>query len=132
MPQLADVVVTDRASTPVDHTFHPRDISGGVATVAESSGVPIGDNTLTFSLTRTPSNRYKVVMKGRFPVVQTQTINGIDSPAVVRIANAEVTFNFDATSTEQERKDCVGMIADALAADQTVLNPLFTKLQAIY
>jgi len=132
MPQLQDLVLTDRESTPVDHTFHPRDIVTGVGTVAESTGVPIGDNVVTASLRRTPTNRYKAVVKGTFPIVQTQTINGIDTPVVVRTANVEFNFSFDATSTEQERKNVVGMMASSLGTSKTLINDLLTKLQGVY
>lgn len=55
MPQLQNIVLTDRATTPVNHTFVPRDIDrNGVATVVESTGVPVGENQLSISLTRTP------------------------------------------------------------------------------
>lgn len=132
MPQLQNLVVSDRASTPVNHTFVPRDITDGVATVVESNGVPIGENTITASLRKTPQGRYKAVIKGRFPVVQTQTIDGISTPMVVRTANAELSFNFEGTSTLQERKDVVGMIQSALDANKVLINDLVTKLEGIY
>jgi hypothetical protein len=64
--------------------------------------------------------------------VQTQTINGVSSPVVVRTAFAEVNFTFDALSSDQERKDCVGLIANALAASQTQINDLLVNLSDIY
>lgn len=132
MPQLTNLVLTDRESTPVDHTFVPRGIDGGVATVVESNGVPIGNNTVTISMRRTPTNRYKAVLKGQFPVVQTQTINGVSTPVVVRTSNVELSFNFDATSTEQERKNVVGMIQSALDSSESLTNGVFTKLEGVY
>ena len=133
MPQLQNLVVLDREATPVSHTFTPRNISDGVGEVVESSGVPIGENAVTVSLRRTaPANRYKAVVKGRFPIVQTQTVNGVSTPVVVRTANAELTFSFDATSTEQERKNVVGMMANALDPSKVLVNDLLTKLQGVY
>jgi hypothetical protein len=132
MPQLQNLVLSDRESTPVAHTFTPRDITGGVGTVVESTGVPIGENTVTVSLRKTPSGRYKAVIKGRFPIVQTQDVNGIESPVVVRTAYAELTFDFDQTSTEQERKNVVGMMEDALTSDEPLTNDVLTKLQGVY
>jgi hypothetical protein len=132
MPQLQNLVLSDRESTPVAHTFTPRDITGGVGTVVESTGVPIGENTVTVSLRKTPSGRYKAVIKGRFPIVQTQDVNGIESPVVVRTAYAELTFDFDQTSTEQERKNVVGMMEDALTSGEPLTNDVLTKLQGVY
>jgi hypothetical protein len=51
---------------------------------------------------------------------------------VVRTAFAEVNFTFDALSSDQERKDCVGLIANALAASQTQINDLLVNLSDIY
>lgn len=133
MPQLQNLVLTDRASTPVAHTFTPRDIVGNVATVVESSGVPLGDKRVSLSLNRVNgSGRYKAVIKGTFPVVQDQTVNGVTSPVVVRTAYAEVDFTFDQSSTEQERKDVVGQIYSALAPAATLVNDMVTKLQGVY
>nr|UUW21330.1 MAG: coat protein [Sanya fiers-like virus 26] len=133
MPQLANLVLTDRAATPVNHTFTPRDIVNNVATVEEATGgVPIGFNRVTVGLVRTQSGRYKATLKGSFPIVQTQTINGVSSPVVVRTGYFDLTLSFDATSSEQERKDVVGMLASALDPSKTLVNDVVTKLQSVY
>lgn len=132
MPQLANLVLTDRAATPVNHTYTPRDIVNGVAAVVESTGIPIGDNTVTCSLVTTSAGRKKAVLKGSFPIVQTQTINGVSAPVVVRTSYVEMTFSFDGTSTEQERKDAVGLMASALDPTKALINDCLTKLQSIY
>jgi hypothetical protein len=64
--------------------------------------------------------------------VQNQTINGIVTPVVVRTAYAELMFTFSESSSEQERKDCVGMMADSLAASKVLINDTVVKLQGIY
>jgi hypothetical protein len=133
MPQLQNLVLTDRAATPVNHTFVPREIdSSGVGMVVESSGVPIGDNRFSVGLRRTSEGRCKATLKGVFPIVQTQTVNGISTPVVVRTAYADVTFSFDSTSTEQERKDCVGMLASSLDPAKVLVNDTLVKLQGVY
>lgn len=132
MPQLQSLVLTDRTpTTAVDHTFAPRDIKSGVGAVVESSGVPIGDNRFTISL-RQINNRYKAQMQLAVPVVQTQTINGVSTPVVVRTAYADLTFTFDSTSTEQERNDIVGMLASSLGTSKTLVNDTVVKLQGVY
>jgi hypothetical protein len=133
MPQLANLVLTDRAATPVAHTFKPENISGGVGSLAESSGVPIGNNRVTISLTRTKdTGRYKPVLRMTFPVVQNETINGVTRPTVVRTAYADVSFSFDPSSTTQERKDVVGMVQTALLPAATVVNSVIVDLEGIY
>lgn len=133
MPQLSNLILKDRATpTPVDHTFTPRDITEGVGMVVESTGTPIGDNRATISLKKTPSGRYKGNVRLVLPVVQTQTINGVSSPVVVRTAYANVEVDFDQTSSEAERANAVGMLADALAPAKTLVNDTIVKLQGVY
>lgn len=132
MPQLQTLVLTDRTpTTAVDHTFQPRDIKSGVGSVVESSGVPIGDKRFTISL-RQVNNRYRAQMQLAVPVLQTQTINGVSTPVVVRTAYADLTFTFDNASTEQERDDIVGMLASALSESKTLVNDTVVKLQGVY
>jgi len=133
MPQLQNLVLTDRAATPVAHTFAPLEITNGVAAVAESSGIPLGNNRVTLSLTRTKDNgRYKPSLKFTFPVVQTETINGVSRPVAVRTAYCDMTFTFDPSSTTQERKDVVGMVQSSLDASKQLTNDLIVGLQAVY
>jgi hypothetical protein len=131
MPQLQNLVLTDRATTPVNHTFTPRDIVDGVATVVETTGVPVGEKRVSISLRRTAGK-----VKGRlvltFPVVQNETVNGIVRPTVVRTAIADVNVTFDATSTEQERKDLIGQLESALGSSKTLVNDTFVSLQNVY
>jgi hypothetical protein len=131
MPQLQNVVLTDRKSTPVDHTFTPLDISGGVGTVVESSGIPVGQNRLTISQ-RVSNGRYRPSLRLQLPVVQNQTINGVSTPVVVRTAYVEVNFTFDQTSSVDERNDAVGMIASALQSNKTLINDTIVNLQGVY
>lgn len=131
MPQLQNLVLTDRQATPVNHTFTPRDIVSNVGAVVESSGVPVGDNRFTISL-RQVNNRYKATIQFSVPVVQNQTINGITTPTVVRTAFADLTFTFDAQSTTAERNDFVGMLASALAPTKTLVNDTVVGLQGVY
>jgi len=133
MPQLQNVVLTDRKATPVAHTFTPRDITSGVATVIETTGVPVGNSRLSLSLRQTGQNgRYKAEMKLAVPVVVNETINGVTVPKVARTAYADVTFTFDPTSTEAERNDIVGMLADSLGVSKALVNDTVVKLQGIY
>lgn len=131
MPQLTNLVLRDRATTPVDHTFTPLDIQQGVGVVVESSGVPIGDRRFSVSLSKTANNRYKPSIKMSIPIVQDATVSGVTRPTVVRTLYADLTFNFPSDSSEQERKDAVGMLQSGLDAGKWT-NDVLVKLQGVY
>lgn len=132
MPQLQNMTLTDRQGTPVAHTFTPRDIVNGVGTVIESSGIPIGNNRVSVSLTRTQSGKYKAKITSAFPVVQTQTINGVSTPVVVRTHYASLEFTFDESSNQAERDNFVGMMRDSLSVTNPLTNDVLVKLQGVY
>lgn len=132
MPQLQNLVLTDRETTPATHTFTPRDIVGGVGVVEESTGVKVGDKTFSISVRTTPNKRIKVPIKMAVPVVVNETINGVTYPKVVRSAYVDCTFTFDASSTEQERKNVVGMFQSAFEPSKTLVNDAVIKLQGVY
>lgn len=133
MPQLSTIVLTDRATpTPINRTFTPHDIVNGVATVIESTGVPIGDNRFTVSLTKSTVGKQKARLQLTMPTVETSVVNGVNIPVVTRTAIADLTFKFDNTSTEQERKNLVGMLKSSLDSSQTLVNDTVIKLQGVY
>lgn len=132
MPQLQNAVLKDRQTVPVNHTFTPRNIVGGVGELVESQGVPVGENRLTVSLRKTSNGRYKGVVKLAIPVVASQTVNGVVTPVIVRTAFAELTTDFASTSSQDERNDMIGMLASALAPGVVLINDTLVKLEGIY
>jgi hypothetical protein len=134
MPSLQNTVLTDRKATPVAHTFTPLDKSGNVGTVSENTGVPAGSARLSVSkrVTSGPQGRSVVELKLAVPVLVTETINGVARQKVERTAYADVSFKFDATSTEAERNDVVGMLQSAFAPAQKLVNDSVVKLESIY
>lgn len=132
MSARGNLVINDRATTPVAHTFTPDgDDANGVHVFSEKTSVPAGNARYTASL-RSSNGKYRPTVKLTIPVVQTQTINGVSSPVVVRTAYAEVNFTFDSLSSEQERADCVGLLVNSLATSQTQINDMIVKLSDIY
>lgn len=131
MPALQTLVLTDRAATPVAHTFLPRDAAGGVGTVVETSGVPVGEKRLFISMRRAGAK-----LKGRIvlalPVVQDETISGVVRPKVVREAIVDAVFTFSVESTEQERKDLVGMFMSSLDPSKVLVNDSLVKAQGVW
>nr|QDH91265.1 MAG: hypothetical protein H4BulkLitter231117_000002 [Leviviridae sp.] len=130
MPSFTSMVLKDHAAA--DHTFSPRDIVGGVATLVNSSGVPVGDKTVSYAITRTSgANRRKVTMKMALPIVQDTTISGVTRPAVVRTAYADVTMTFDQTSSTAERQDALAYLSSLLENTNQII-PLVENLSAPY
>lgn len=132
MSARSNLVINDRAATPVAHTFTPDgDTPLGVHVFSEKTGVPASDPQFTAAL-KASNGRFRPSLKLRIPVVQTQTINGISNPVVVRFAEVNVQASFDSLSTEQERADAIGLVANALASSQTMINDLIVGLSDIY
>lgn len=131
MPQIANLVLTDRAATPVNRTFTPRNVERAKGTLVHSSGVPVGESRLTIASNVTPAGKQKVTVNLTMPVVATETINGVSNPRVVRTNYASAEFSFDATSTEQERKDVVGMLQSVFDSSKWT-NDVLTKLEFVY
>lgn len=133
MPQLQSIVLTDRASTPVAHTFVPLDIKNGVGYVVERGASPIGNAELSISLRQVAnSGRYVATVKLTRPTVVVETVNGVSTSKIQRVAYGEATFKFEETSTENERNDFIGMFADAFGASKTLVNDTIVKLTGVY
>lgn len=133
MSARGNLVIKDRTSpTPVDHTFTPDgDDTNGVHVYSEKTGVPAGNPRYTVGL-RQSNGKYRPTARISIPVVQTQTINGVSSPVVVRTAYIDVSATFDALSSAQERADAIGLMVNSLATAQTQINDLFVNLSDIY
>lgn len=132
MAARTNLVLMDRASTPVAHTFTPDgDDANGVHVYSEKTSIPAGNARFTASL-RQSNGKFRPSLKLMIPIVQTQTINGVSNPVVVRVAHADLNFTFDSLSSAQERADCVGQLVSALAANQTQVNDLVVNLSDIW
>jgi len=133
MTQLQSLVLQDQAATPASHTFVPRDIIEGVGAVIETTGVPIGNSILTVSSKQSKTTgKWKGIVKIAVPIVATQVVNGVSTPVVVRTAYAEATFNFEPTSTLQERKDIVAFLRNSLATTAALTYDSIVSLNGIY
>lgn len=132
MPQLQTAVLKDRQATPVNHTFTPRNIVGGVGELVETQGVPIGENRFTISQRKTANGRYKAVIKLAIPEVANQIINGVDTPVIVRTAFVELSTDFASSSSLQERNNAIGMMQSALNPAVVLVNDTLVNLEGIY
>lgn len=131
MPQLQNLAIADGETTPVTHTFVPRDIVNGVGTVVEAGNTPIGENRITISMKKS-GTRYKGELRLTMPVVATETVNGIARPTVIRTAYVALSVSFDEKSTLQERKNATALIAQALNPNRVLVNDALVNLQGVY
>lgn len=134
MAALQDLILTDRASTPVNRTFAPagRNPSTGVVSLAHSSdGTVLNRSLLTISH-RKVGGKMKTRLVLSVPVVQTETINGISSSKIVRQSYFDGTFTFALNSTEQERNDVVGMVASGFATTKVLTHNTLVKGEDIW
>jgi len=134
MPAFTSIAIEDRATTPVTHTFTPRDPNYNGAQIglfATETGVPMSEAKLTISTRRTGTKR-KCKLTLSNPAMVVETINGVDRNKIERIAYASLDLTFDESSTLQERKDLVGMLANALAADVAPVDGVLTKLEGYW
>lgn len=128
MPNLSNITIADRESTPVDHIFTPHGEENGIATFVESGVSLVGNNTLTISSRDTGTN-VKIRVKLDMPVVQTETINSVSFDKVTRRAIADGTFTFAKSSTLQERENAIGLFMGAMSASQTDVNKVLTAVE---
>lgn len=129
MTQLATLVLKDYADS--DVSFVPRDIAGGVATTVNTTGVPIGDKTVSYSVTRTSTGKRKVTVKLVIPVVQDGDVGGITRPVVVRTAYVDCVLSFDGASSTAERRDVLAYLVSALKNTGNI-KPAIEDLSAPY
>lgn len=133
MPQFEPVVLKDRAPTPVNHTFYPRDIAGGIATLAESAGTPLGEPKITLATNRAQNGRVKPSIRISVPVVQDVTVGGVTKPTLVRTNYASITFDFAPESSARERDDIVGYVEGLTAwEDNEMMLKYLVDLQGLY
>lgn len=132
MSARTNLVLTDRSETPVSHTFTPDgDDANGVHIFTTKDGVPASSARFTASL-RNGNGKHRASLKLAVPITQTQTINGVSNPVIVRTGYAEVNFTFDSLSGPEERANIVGMLRDALDENQTQIDDMLVDLSDIY
>lgn len=133
MAARANLVVKDRTTpTPADRTFTPDGSDANrVHVFTEKTGVPAGYARYTAQLRRS-KGKFRPTIRLAVPITQTQTINGVASPVVVRTAYVELSATFDELSTAQERADAIGMLANSVATAQTMINDLIVNVSDIY
>ncbi len=128
MPQLTTMVLKDQRDT--DHSFKPRNLVNGIATLVEGTGVPIGDRKISIGVTRTAAGRHKASIRIQIPVTETTTVGGTTVTRLARMAYADCTFNFAGDSTNDERVVIWYMLRNALVSSTGI--PVITDLEDMF
>lgn len=126
MSAIANIVINDGLATPVAHTFAPAKTMADMALLEDrSSGIYVGFNKLTFSLSRpngpskAASRNLKLSIKIETPkleVVSNNTISGIaPAPTVSYRPVVELTATFPERCSLQDRKDLQAYIKNILS-----------------
>lgn len=132
MPALTTLVLTDRATTPVNHTFVPFDVKDGVGYVVESDGVKLADSRFSITRRQTPGGRWKASIKLEVPIIETQTINGVDTLVVVDWNRSKSEFDFSRLATTAMRNNIVGMTMDSLGTSKTFTQKVLVDLEGVW
>lgn len=133
MPNLQNLILTDRATTPVAHTFTPRGKEGSDGGRVVKSGVSaIGDLHFTITPRVTPGGRRKVDLALALPVVQTKVESGVTSYIVTRANRASMTFDLAPDTTDQEIKDLVGMMQSCLDPSKLLVNNVLILRENVF
>lgn len=119
MPAVANLVVKDRAATPNSITYNMFEKNvDGTFRWRVATGTPISDPKISIRsrLTAAGKQNYKIGIA--VPVVQTQTVNGVSSPVLLRTAYINVDMTFDQASTATERSYIVNYLSTLLDPTQ--------------
>lgn len=131
MPAFQSLTVNDRAATPVAHVFTPHQKNDGIVVVMENTGPEAGNRRFVLKA-RKSAGKDRRTMELFAPVLVSETINGVVRSVVERRSIAKFELIGEETSTEQERKDVMGMMADALLASKVLVNDFFVKREGVW
>lgn len=142
MPQAANIVINDGASTPVAHTFTPmgKDEKGvfWFEQVTPAPTNPLGARRIGISISR-PTNGNRLTGDARAvvslfsPVLETLGTNAagiVPPPTLAYQCTDRQQFTLPERSTSQERKDTRVLMKNLM--DNALVVAVVEQLQAIY
>jgi hypothetical protein len=131
MPSYAPFTVSDRETTPVVHNFVPSGETGGVFNFSETAAVKFAENTVSIS-SRDTGNRNKVSIRLKNPVVyDAAEVGQPEQYTLLRTNYVQLTFDFAAGATTQERDNILGMI-NGLITDGHLVDTSVADGEPIY
>lgn len=132
MVARTNLIIKDQAATPADRTFAPvGDDKNDVHVFEEKTAVQAGNPQFTAAW-KQANGKHRPSLRLTLPTVQTRTENGINTPVVVRTAFATCEFTFDMVATEQEKKDAIALMRNALDPSKTQIYELLLGISDIY
>lgn len=118
MAAIANIVLPDAATTPVNHTFNPNSVKGDKGSWAnQAPALPIGFELIDVTLTDPSgsSSVYRVDASMKLPVLKTTTdVGGNSVTSVDYFLVGEVSFKIPQRSTLQNRKDLLKLFTGLL------------------
>lgn len=114
MPAIAALTINDGQASPAAHTFGVIGVNGNKATWADKSGgIPVGYVKFTheYREAQSKTSAHSQILGYELPTLG--TVNGVTTR--VRVSSAQVRFNYAQDSTDQERKDAVAYVINALS-----------------
>lgn len=137
MPQVQNIVLTDRAGTPANHTYVPVDVNSLGAFFVErlQDGSFVGEPRLV--VTGTPasgSKRAKAELKLEFPVIEQYTEGGVTQPRVVDTSRVRVIYDWSPLHSASERNVIQGTVESSqkAVASQPFLAKILQGLERIF
>lgn len=114
MPAMGSIVVNDAETTPIAHTLSPVTTDGTLAILANRSATsPQGYETLRLALNAPKSTKSAYTLDIGFNDPVEAVVNSQN--VVVRNNSAKIQVNFSASSTAQERKNTLKLMANLLS-----------------
>lgn len=130
MATFSNITVNDRETSPVAHVFVATSRPSGDSVLLKEAGVvPAGDSTMVARVQRMGDGSYRCRLTTKIPVIGTRVADGITEYLLLDEAFAETIYRFSSKSTLQQRKNVIGIHANAMAAAITTVNDAFTKVE---
>jgi len=127
MPQIANIVLADGQSTPVNHTFTPSSIKDGVAVFYDRAKSVVLEQpyvTIKTNLAKNP--------KGISSVRATVNVPRYDSVSgkVIGYQSATIEYRIAPQGTKQDRDDLVAYVKGLTAT--SLLQGMAANVEALY
>lgn len=114
MPAIAAITLNGVGGA--DHVFTPFNIDPqGVAKWVKTGTTPVGDETMTVSVKKMPSGKFRTLLKIVVPKVQDVDVGGVTRPTVIKTGILSIEFTSEGTHTVSERDELLMLVRSAVA-----------------
>lgn len=133
MPAIAAITLDGNAG--VDHVFAPKtsDMSKSLVQWNKAGSAPVGDERLTFSVSKSSSGAQKVTIKLVLPKTQDVEIGGVTRPSVVRTAYVTLEFTSSDSAPIDDRYEMLELVRSIVNnTTNPSLNAAIVNLEPFY